>query len=375
MVYLVPVSLTGQVQGSAREAMRTAVRTLLVDHDVTQSGLARQLTEAAAEHGLRRGKNETRYDPAMVNRWLDGKLVMSRQAAWLLDMLYPQAAGDETFQDMRDRYVLASDRDQVPAPTPASERRLLEGTQCGAEFLAHRRPHRPLDLADDEIMAIALLSVVDTEEARQIAGAIVERTPQVRPVAMYDVLGHWDVALKLAAPNTFDFDAFYVTLHDELVANDMIGPEENPTQEVVEFTGHRFLVTDASRVRRPGSKKRPSFLILDEPEEYDLLRIQRAFLFVELKTVPELRRNIAQQNIERLVSGEDMPQPCRQIIEAITFADDAVILEVAMTCANGIRRLNQLNRIIGRELTRFKAQKYNLTVFASDESGWLRGSR
>jgi hypothetical protein len=41
-----------------------------------------------------------------------------------------------------------------------------------------------------------------------------------------------------------------------------------------------------------------------------------------------------------------------------------------MTCANGIRRLNQLNRIIGPYLTRFKAQKYNLLVFASDEKGW-----
>lgn len=365
------MSLTGQVQSSAREAMRTAVRSLLVDHDITQSALARRLTEAAAEHGLKRGKNDTRYDPAMVNRWLDGKLVMSRQAAWLLDMMYPQTGGDETFQDMRDRYVLAADRDQVPDPAPASERRLLEGTQCGAEFLANHRPHRPLDLAADEIMAIALLSVVDTEEARQIAGAIVDRTPEVRTIAMYDVLGHWDVALKLAAAAGFDFAAFYTQLHDELVANDMIGPEENPTEEVIEFTGHRFLVTDATRIRRPGSSKKPSFLILDKPEDYDLLRIQRAFLFVELKTVPELRRNIAQQRIERLVSGEDMPQPCRQIIEAITFADDAVILEVVMTCANGIRRLNQLNRIIGRELTRFKAQKYNLTVFSSDERGWL----
>ncbi|MPZ79233.1 MAG: hypothetical protein GEV28_02075 [Actinophytocola sp.] len=357
--------------------MRAALRTLLVDHNVTQSALAKQLTDAARTHQLTRGDSDraVRYDPAMVNRWLDGKLVMSRQAAWLLDLLYAQDVGDETFQDMRDRYVLASDRDQVPDPAPASEAPLLEGTQCAAEFLVHRRQHRQLALGSDEVMAIALLSVVDTEEARQIVGAIVDQTPEVRAVAMYDVLGRWDVMVKLAAPAGFDFDAFYIHVHDELVANDMIGPEETPTADVSEFTGHRYLITDASRIRRPGSKKPPSFLILDKPEDYDLMRVQRAFLFVELRTVPELRRTIAQQQIERLISGEDMPQACRQVIEAITFSDDAVILEVAMTCANGMRRLNQLNRIIGRELTRFKAQKYNLTVFESDERGWVADAR
>lgn len=353
--------------------MRAAVRSLLVERGISQSALARELTTAAAEHGLKRGAKDVRYDAAMINRWLDGKLAMSRPAAWLLDLLYPEF-GDETFQDMRDRYVLASDREQVPDPAPATDRPILEGTRCAAEYIVGRKRHRRLDLAADEIMAITLLSVVDTEEARQIVGTIVDATPEVRTIAMYDVLGHWDVAVKLAAPKGFDFEAFYVRVHDELVVNDMIGAEENPAADVVEFTGHRFLVTDASRVRRPGSTKPPSFLVLDSPEDYDLLRVQRAFLFVELKTVPELRRAIAQQQIERLVSGEDMPPMCRHIIEAITLSDDALILEVAMTCANGMRRLNQLNRIIGRELTRFKAQKYNLTVFATDESGWLRGA-
>lgn len=364
------VTLSGQVQVSAQDAIRTAMRTLLVERGISQSELARQLTKAAAEYGVKRGNKVVRYDAAMINRWLDGKLAMSRHAAWLLDLLYPEAA-DETFQDMRDRYVLATDREQVPDPAPAAEQPLLEGTQCAAEFLVRRRRHRRLKLADDEVMAIALLSVVDTEEARQIVGSIVDNTPDVRAIAMYDVLGHWDVALKLAAPAGYDFDAFYIQVHDELVANDMIGAEENPSADVVEFTGHRFLVTDAGRIRKPGSTKPPSFLILDKPEEYDLLRVLRAFLFIELKTVPERRRTIAQQQVERLVSGEDMPQACRHIIEAITISDDAMIIEVAMTCANGMRRLNQLNRLVGRELTRFKAQKYNLTVFDTDESGWL----
>jgi hypothetical protein len=364
------VTMIGQGRAAAKEEMRAAVQRLLNELRVSQSELARQLTQAASEHGLKRGDadRDVHYDPAMVNRWRDGKLVMSRQAAWLLDHLYPGIAGS-SFQDLRDRYILANDRGQVPEPTQVATQTLLEGASCSAEALANRLPHRTLPLTADEIMAVLLLSVVDVDETRQIIAEVVSRTPEVRAIAMYDVLGHWDVAVKLAAPADFDLDAFYAQVHEALIANDMAGAEEDPASDVAEFTGHRFLVTDLARIRRPGSTEPPAFLVMDDAEDYDALRVQRAFLFVELKTVPEMRRVIAQQQIERLVS-EDLPSTCRHLIEAITLTDDAVVLEIVMTCANGIRRLNQLNRIIGPYLTRFKAQKYNLLVFASDEKGW-----
>lgn len=359
---------------SARDAMRMAVRRLLIDGGVSQSALARKLTEAARQYGLKRGDSvkEVRYDPAMVNRWLDGKLVMSRQAAWLLDQLYPRAAGEETFQDLRDRYLLSSDRAQVPEPAPVRDRPLLEGARCSAELLASRHPHRRQRLADDETMAFTLLSVVDCEEARQIIAELVAATEGVRLIAMYDVLGHWDVAVKLVGSAGFDLVAFQDTLHDALVANEMADPVDASGADDAQFTGHRATFTDGSRIRRPdGSADPPSFLVLDSPEDYDLLRVQRAFLFVELKSVPTLRRGIAQRQIERLISGEDMPRACRQIVEAVTTSDDSLILEIVLTCANGVRRLNQLNRLVGRELTRFKAQKYNLIVFTSDEREWV----
>ena len=58
--------------------------------------------------------------------------------------------------------------------------------------------------------------------------------------------------------------------------------------------------------------------MLDDSDDYDLYRMQRAFLFVELNTVPELRRDIAQKAIEKLVR-EDLPQSCGHIVEAVTF--------------------------------------------------------
>lgn len=365
------VTMTGPDRTAARSAMRDALRKLLDELNISQSELARQLTQAASEFGVKRADTDKdiQYDPAMVNRWREGKLVMSRQAAWLLDHLHPEAV-KESFQDLRDRYILASDREQVPEPASASADALLAGATCSAEAFANRLPHRRLPLAQDETTAIMFLSVVDVDDTREIVAEVVHRTADVRVIAMYDVLGHWDVMVRLAAPSTFDFDAFYREVYTALVETGMAGPEENPAADIAEFTGHRFLTTDLSRIRRPGSTRPPTFVVLDDSDAYDLYRMQRAFLFVELNTVPELRRGSAQKAIEKLVR-EDLPASCAHIIEAITLADDAVMIEIMMTCANGIRRLNQLNRIIGPHLTRFKAQKTNLLVFASDERGWL----
>jgi len=362
--------MTGQDKAVARTAMRAAVRTLLDELNISQSELARQLTQAASDFGLKRAdsEKEIQYDPAMVNRWHEGKLVMSRQAAWLLDHLHPEAV-KESFQDLRDRYVLANDREQVAEPASVESRTLLSGASCSAEALANRLPHRRLPLEPDETMAIMFLSVVDVDDTRDIVAEIVDRNTDVRVLAMYDVLGHWDVMVRLVAPNTFDFAAFYRDVHEALVDTGMAGDEENPPADVAEFTGHRFLTTDLTRIRRPGTTRPPTFVVLDDSDDYDQYRMQRAFLFVELNTVPELRRGIARKAIEKLVR-EDLPATCGHIVEAVTLADDAVILEIMMTCANGIRRLNQLNRILGPNLTRFKAQKTNLLVFASDERGW-----
>ncbi len=362
--------MIGPDKSGARSAMRDALRKLLDELNISQSELARQLTQAASDAGMRRADSdkEIQYDPAMVNRWREGKLVMSRQAAWLLDHLHPEAV-KESFQDLRDRYILANDREQVREPASADAGALLAGATCSAEAFANRLPHRRFPLAADETTAVMFLSVVDVDDTREIVAELVNRTEDVRIIAMYDVLGHWDVMVRLAAPRAFDLAGFYREVYGALIETGMAGPEENPAADIAEFTGHRFLTTDLSRIRRPGSNRPPTFVVLDDSDDYDLYRMQRAFLFVELNTVPELRRGSAEKAIEKLVR-EDLPASLGHIIEAVTFADDAVMIEIMMTCANGIRRLNQLNRIIGPHLTRFKAQKTNLLVFASDERGW-----
>jgi hypothetical protein len=373
----VSVTIREQPRPPARDAVRSAIRLVLIDQELSQSALARQLSDAAKAHGLRRGDGdkEVRYDPAMVNRWLDGKLVPGRQAAWLLDLLYPRPARQETFQDLRDRFVLESDRSGAPEPLSASFGPLLEGARCSAEFAARDQRRRPLPLQPGEELAITLLSVVDCSESRHIISELLGPMENVRLLAMYDVLGHWDLAVKFAYPHGFDAAALQAEMHAALVAIGMAGDPDKPVAEVSEFTRHRVLTTDTSRVLRTDGSADPRFIVLDSADAYDLLRIQKAFMFIELRTLPEMRRTIAAMEVQNLLNGRDIPDACRDVIEAVVISDDCVMLELAMTCASGLRLLNQLNRIIGRELTRFKAQKYNLIVYTTDESGWIADER
>lgn len=351
----------------ARDAIRAALRRLMDDAGLaSQAELARRLTEAAEAHDLRSSSTNKAisYDPGMINRWLDGKLVPSRQATWLLDFVYGRPEGEPTFQDLRDRYVLENDREQAPTAT-TRDIPWIENARCPADALAAQLPTRVLPLGADEVLSLGFFSVVDCELARKIIAELLERTADVRPVAMYEVLGRWDLAVKLAAPSTFDLAGFHTHVVKTLTENGMAGDPQS--QDLVDFTDHRLMVTSAGAVQAPGGGQ-AQFLVLDEAQHYDHLRVQRSFLFVELRNVPELRRAVAISEIRR--TAGDLSASCGHIIEAVTASDDAVVLEIVLTCAKG-RYLSELNREMGRLLTWFEAQKTNLVVFTTDESGWL----
>ncbi len=348
-----------------RAAVGDALKSLLNHHGLSRKALANLLSEQAIERDLR-GKDKeeaVKYDPAMIARWLSGSLAMSRQAAWLLDELYPNAVGEADFQAMRDRYILAHDRSQVPGPARGDDGAFA---QDGAD---RRFPRRELPLDDTEAMAFACYSVVDCEQARSIIGEVTATATGVRAVAMYEVMGHWDLAVKFAIPAGFDIVPFHQRVHEELVANGMAGASQSATGELSEFIEHRIVTTDRTRIHRAGSDERPEFLVLDSAEDYDELRLQRTFLFVELRALSDVGRKAAQRSVRRLLDVE-IPHSWQEIIEAVTVSDDAMIVEIIMS-SDQSPYLHRLNRQLGQALTRFKAQKTNLLVFTTDESGWL----
>lgn len=360
MTILCTVTQGAGLSGPSGEALRARLRGVLDVSGVTQSSLARSLTAKAEEHGLSKG-----YDPGMISRWLDGRLAISRPAVWLLDMLHPATGDEPAFQDLRDRFVVDADREQVPAGSAVSDLTMLQGARCTAHLMAASLPRVGLALAEDEQLVWLMLSVVDCGESRQIVDEVVRTDGSARTLAMYDLLGRWDLAVKLAMPAESAPGPLENRIHEQLVVNGMIDSTDAPQQDLREFRRHRTLVTDGTQIRSRTGSGSPEFLVLGSDAAYDLHRIQRTFLFVELNTLPDLRRSIARDRLIGFVIGNGAP--CLNIVEAVTAAPDCLVLELLMTCADEPGRLNQLNRLFAPELTRFKAQKYNLLVYSADE--------
>lgn len=160
------------------------------------------------------------------------------------------------------------------------------------------------------------------------------------------------------------------TLRSELVTNEMATLTRNPDGGDVGALSYRMLATERDQISRPDrGEDAPEYLVLGSDDEYDLYRLQRAFIFIELEKVPELRRGIAQKQLSDLIY-QNSEEACFRIIEAVATGLDCLILELIMTCADEPGKFNQLNRRIAPELTKFKAPKYSLLVSSCDEQGW-----
>ncbi len=131
-----------------------------------------------------------------------------------------------------------------------------------------------------------------------------------------------------------------------------------------------MLATERDQISRPDSgEDAPEYLVLGSDDEYDLYRVQRAFILIELEKVPELRRGIAQKQLSDLIY-QNSEEARFRIIEAVATELGCLILELIMTCADEPWKFNQLNRRIAPELTKFKAPKSSLLVSSCDEQGW-----
>jgi hypothetical protein len=354
-----------------RTEMSTAVVDLLRSQGMSMSDLGRRLSVRAREHGLGRGGGGIRYDAANVKRWQDGSAPLSRQAAWLLDHM---GTGQRpVFQELRDRYILLADRQLVSQPAGPIDDLLVQGARCSADIVMARRARRPLVTHGAEKVAYLFLSVVDCEDARDSIRKLVEEHEGVRIVAMYSLLGRWDLVGIFAVGPNVDFTAFQATLHDELVAAELVEPVAHDSDRQVgehrqrEFTARRAVI--AQKTINPHDESTPpKYLVLPDSRDYDRFRVQRAFLFVELRTVARARRSRLSERLTARLS--DPTETSSRIVEAVVYGSDALLIEVLMTCADS-SRLNELNRLLVRDLSYYVAKKYSLVVYDSDEEGWL----
>jgi len=232
-----------------------------------------------------------------------------------------------------------------------------------------------MPIEPDERLAFLYLTVVDNDESRAAIRLMTESLPGVTLLALYDVLGRWDVAVIVALAPDVVLDDYQTAIRRTLIDAEMTASAEtrdsgdNTVDEarLREFTAQRAFVVDVSLPVRDLSDSRPKHLLLPTNEEYGLLRIQRSFFFIELQTVAPPRREIFK---DRLVDAlREARGGFGSIVEALHLSDTAIVLDVVTTCAEK-GRLNELNRGIAEVVSRFQAQKNNLIVYFWDEFGW-----
>ncbi|MGH3924374.1 MAG: hypothetical protein ACRDTT_16180, partial [Pseudonocardiaceae bacterium] len=132
-------------------------------------------------------------------------------------------------------------------------------------------------------------------------------------------------------------------------------------------TARRAVIAQKTISPHDGSTS-PKYLVLPDSRDYDRFRVQRAFLFIELRTVARARRSRLSEKLTARLSGAT--KASGRIVEAIVYGSDAVVIEVLMTCADS-SSLNELNRLLVGDLSYYVAKKYSLIVYDSDEEGWL----
>lgn len=220
----------------------------------------------------------------------------------------------------------------------------------------------------DSDLFVMMLSVSDCPAAREvIRQAIVElpshkmwRRRSVPPVSlrgMYDLLGHWDLAVRLrignaTAPNRV---ADYLTrrLSDHKLRKD--GGQFS-------HKAHLDVRREANSIRGLlTSRKSPiERRMLGETDDYDRLRCQRSFLWIELGSDQE-------KVIEGLADAlRDEPE-LGEIIESACLGDQVLLLETFSSCGQS-SEIARLNRQIEPVLALWGRQKYTLTCYGYDET-------
>ena len=289
----------------AQERVRGALARLLRSEGLSLAELGRQLSQRSSDLALggRQGR-ATRYDTAAVQRWLSGTQPMSRQGAWLLDRLYPRAEST-SFQDLRDQYVLAKDRAAVPHEVESVPRLLLEGARCVADQVALSFERRPMPIAPDERLAFVYVTVIDNDESRAAIRLMTEAFAGVTLLALYDVLGRWDVVVIVALSRDVELAAYGAAVREALIDAEMTASADDRDSgdatvdeaRLREFTAQRAVAVDVSLPIIDASGARPEHLLLATNDDYRLLRVQRGILFIELQTVAPPRREILRDRL------------------------------------------------------------------------------
>jgi 3',5'-cyclic AMP phosphodiesterase CpdA len=265
-----------------------------------------------------------------------------------------------------------SKREDVELSIPLPHLSAISERFCREEAEIHYLPATVSESsgADVSDLHLLFLSVRDCHNARKVIREFVEKQPPENSCTlhgMYDLLGHWDLFVRLRFNIKLNFSDTEEQLYKELQkAHEMeeAGADFSDRRHInVNREAKSFKELLAKPMLPPPSLKRK---VLGDTESYDLKRCQRGLLYIKL---PE-GTNRKNELIQQLSTVLDADYMFKNIVEGIYRGEFDLVIEFFMTCAQS-QSVNQLNRIIEKKLTFYRIQKYTMFCYGYDEQEML----
>jgi hypothetical protein len=182
---------------------------------------------------------------------------------------------------------------------------------------------------------------------------------------MYDLLGNWDLLVRLRIHQGIKDDDIVKIFTKSLVDSNMLDSVTKQAAKVfgriesVNVTKERTslprLMSDMPLNRIPRARMKST-------QDYEQHRCQRSFLYVKLPDdQPE-----AVKMLESLRTPFDQQTSAAQIIESVSLSKRALIFELFSRCSQSAL-INMLNRDIEKYLSSYRSQKYTLLAYNYDE--------
>jgi predicted phosphodiesterase len=221
---------------------------------------------------------------------------------------------------------------------------------------------------DRSDLNVVMFSVSDCPTARKELRRAIAELPtqslwrhggqrQVWLLGMYDLLGYWDLAVRLRIGNGVDprwiIDYLDAWLRDvKLRSRDDGLFSRRVTLDVRrEASSIRELLVSG---REPIERR-----VLGDTADYERLRCQRSFVWIDLGSEQD-------RILDQLATAVEKDPHAAAIIESASLGDQVLLLETFSACGQS-SEIARLNRVIEPVLARWACQKYTLTCYGYDE--------
>lgn len=250
----------------------------------------------------------------------------------------------------------------------AGNLRAIDGCHVHAESSFHPGVIRRRPVESD--LSLVFMSVTDCPRARDTireAVASYQRS-QVESAAdetieldgMYDLLGYWDLLVRLRVPPRMNPSWVFDSLQEKL-------KERNIQRDGADFEDFEIVDVRWEMPRLADHDSRQSLdtvelrrTQLPDTDAYDRLRSQRAFLYIKL---PERDRGVFISEVSKAIEAAGVGS----IVETAAVSHRELVLDIFLRCADSAA-INRLNRAVEPVLGPRGCQKYTLLCYGYDEA-------